>query len=78
MSQNNKFGKKISAEFITYCIDRDAKAFESKWFPKVEYGGQMVLIRDSSENKEVRCDSRKEAHKKAREFLKKMHEKHSA
>lgn len=72
---NKKYGTKTSAKFITYNVNKETKEFASKWFPLVEFGGQMVMIQ-GEDNQTMRFDTEKEAKKAAKEFVKKMKEKY--
>lgn len=74
-----KFGKNVSAVFLTYCVNRERKEFQSKWYPTIEFGGEMMLIRDPNANSIngcIECDTKEEAILKANEFLTKMMEKY--
>lgn len=75
MKMNKKYGKKTGAKFLTYIVNRKAKEFTSKWFPLIEFGGEMVMIQ-GDDNETLRFDTEKEAKKEAKEFLKKMKEKY--
>jgi hypothetical protein len=75
MFMNKKFGAKVGAKFITYAVNTETKEFESKWFPMIEFGGQMALINDGNGHT-LRFDTRKEALKEARAFLKRVKEKY--
>lgn len=72
---NKKFGTKTGVKFMTYSINKSTKEFASKWFPLIEFDGQMVMIQ-GDDNQTLRYDTEKEAEKAARDFLKKMKEKY--